>query len=165
LPICSKGRCGSCRQHGATRRSVVLADYLGPLDRDRLDVVAPLDLRQMAAIDPDQCCDSSKPRNSYPWCAMTLHPIIAELLAGLIILGLGLIAWRAAEIARMVERAGVEAKLALTAHPHKPRHACGFALANKGHDTCALQAYLGRKKIQHKVRYTEMSPTRFKDFF
>jgi len=26
------------------------------------------------------------------------------------------------------------------------RHACGYALANRGHDTRALQAYLGRKK-------------------
>jgi len=28
------------------------------------------------------------------------------------------------------------------------RHACGFALANKGHDIKALQAYLGHKNIQ-----------------
>ena len=45
------------------------------------------------------------------------------------------------------------------------RHACGFALANKGHDTRALQAYLGHKNIQHTVRYTELAPTRFKDFW
>ena len=45
------------------------------------------------------------------------------------------------------------------------RHACGYALANKGHDTRALQAYLGHKNIQHTVRYTERSPTRFKDFW
>jgi type 1 fimbriae regulatory protein FimB/type 1 fimbriae regulatory protein FimE len=32
------------------------------------------------------------------------------------------------------------------------RHACGFALANAGHDTRALQAYLGHKNIQHTVR-------------
>jgi site-specific recombinase XerD len=38
------------------------------------------------------------------------------------------------------------------------QHACGFALANKGHDTRALQAYLGHKNIQHTVRYTELSP-------
>jgi type 1 fimbriae regulatory protein FimB/type 1 fimbriae regulatory protein FimE len=44
-------------------------------------------------------------------------------------------------------------------------HACGYALANKGHDTLALQAYLGHKNIQHTVRYTELSPTRFKDFW
>jgi len=61
----------------------------------------------------------------------------------------------------MVERTGVEAKLGFKAHPHMLRHACGFALAAKGHDTRALQAYLGHKSIQHTVRYTELSSTRF----
>jgi type 1 fimbriae regulatory protein FimB/type 1 fimbriae regulatory protein FimE len=70
-----------------------------------------------------------------------------------------------AGFARMVERAGGEAKLGFKAHPHMLRHACGFALANKGHDTRALQAYLGHRNIQHTVRYTELSPTRFKDFW
>jgi integrase len=70
-----------------------------------------------------------------------------------------------AGFARMIERAGVEAKLAYKAHPHMLRHACGYALANKGHDTRALQAYLGHKNIQHTVRYTELAPTRFKDFW
>jgi site-specific recombinase XerD len=45
------------------------------------------------------------------------------------------------------------------------RHACGIALANKGHDTRALQAYLGRKNIQHTVRYTELALDQFKDFW
>jgi integrase len=70
-----------------------------------------------------------------------------------------------AGFARMVERAGAEARLAFKAHPHMLRHACGYALANKGHDTRALQAYLGHRNIQHTVRYTELSPTRFKDFW
>jgi len=70
-----------------------------------------------------------------------------------------------AGFARMIERAGVDAKLAFKAHPHMLRHACGYALANKGHDTRALQAYLGHRNIQHTVRYTELSPTRFKDFW
>jgi integrase len=70
-----------------------------------------------------------------------------------------------AGFARMVERAGVEAKLGFPAHPHMLRHACGFALANKGHDTRALQAYLGHRNIQHTVRYTNLSPGRFKDFW
>jgi hypothetical protein len=48
---------------------------------------------------------------------------------------------RKAGLARMVERVGVEAKLTFKAHPHMLRHACGFALANKGHDTRALQAF------------------------
>jgi integrase len=70
-----------------------------------------------------------------------------------------------AGFARMVERTGIAAGLKFKAHPHMLRHACGYALANKGHDTRALQAYLGHKNIQHTVRYTELSPTRFKDFW
>jgi hypothetical protein len=50
-----------------------------------------------------------------------------------------------AGFARMVERAGVEAKLGFKAHPHMLRHACGFALASKGHDTRALQACGGEQ--------------------
>jgi len=45
------------------------------------------------------------------------------------------------------------------------RHACGFKLANQGVDTRALQHYLGHKNIQHTVRYTELSPDRFRDFW
>jgi site-specific recombinase XerD len=70
-----------------------------------------------------------------------------------------------AGFARMIERAGIETKLAFKAHPHMLRHACGYKLANDGHDTRALQAYLGHKNIQHTVRYTELTPTRFKDFW
>ena len=70
-----------------------------------------------------------------------------------------------AGFARMVERAGLVAKLGFKAHPHMLRHACGFALANKGHDTRALQAYLGHKNIQHTVRYTELAHGRFKDYW
>lgn len=70
-----------------------------------------------------------------------------------------------AGFARMIERAGAVAGLGFKAHPHMLRHACGYALANRGHDTRALQAYLGHKNIQHTVRYTELSPTRFKDFW
>jgi site-specific recombinase XerD len=70
-----------------------------------------------------------------------------------------------AGFARMMERAGVEAGMPFKVHPHMLRHACGFALANNGHDTRALQAYLGHRNIQHTVRYTELSPTRFKDFW
>jgi integrase len=70
-----------------------------------------------------------------------------------------------AGFARMIERAGIVAGLKFKAHPHMLRHACGYALANKGHDTRSLQAYLGHRNIQHTVRYTELSPTRFKDFW
>jgi integrase len=70
-----------------------------------------------------------------------------------------------AGFARLVERAGEAAELGFKAHPHMLRHACGFALANEGHDTRALQAYLGHRNIQHTVRYTELAPDRFKDFW
>ena len=70
-----------------------------------------------------------------------------------------------AGFARMVKRAGEAAKLGFKSHPHMLRHACGFALANKGHDTRSLQDYPGHKNIQRTVRYTELSPDRFKDFW
>jgi site-specific recombinase XerD len=70
-----------------------------------------------------------------------------------------------AGFARMLERATAMARLEIKAHPHMLRHACGFTLANTGHDTRALQAYLGHRNIQHTVRYTELAPTRFKGFW
>lgn len=65
----------------------------------------------------------------------------------------------------IIERAGKIAGLPLSVHPHMLRHACGFYLASRGHDTRAIQAYLGHKNIQHTVRYTELSPNRFQDFW
>jgi integrase len=62
-------------------------------------------------------------------------------------------------------RIGVWAKLPFPVHPHMLRHACGYALANAGHDTRALQAWLGHRNIQHTVRYTELAPDRFKNFW
>lgn len=66
---------------------------------------------------------------------------------------------------KIVARADEEAKLGFPAHPHMLRHACGFKLANKGHDTRAIQHYLGHRTIQHTVRYTELAPDRFKAFW
>jgi site-specific recombinase XerD len=54
-------------------------------------------------------------------------------------------------------RIGVWAKMPFPIHPHMLRHGCGYALANAGHDTRALQAWLGHKNIQHTVRYTELA--------
>ena len=66
---------------------------------------------------------------------------------------------------KMVARLGAAAGFDVPVHPHMLRHACGFKLANDGVDTRSLQAYLGHKNIQHTVRYTELAPTRFKDFW
>ena len=70
-----------------------------------------------------------------------------------------------AGFARMVERAATDADLGIKTHAHMLRHACGYALADAGHDSRSLQAYLGHKNIQHTVRYTELAPDRFKDFW
>ena len=66
---------------------------------------------------------------------------------------------------KMVARLGKAAGFDFPVHPHQLRHACGFQLANQGTDTRTLQAYLGHKNIQHTVRYTELSPTRFKNLW
>ena len=49
---------------------------------------------------------------------------------------------------KIVARAGAAAQLGFPVHPHMLRHATGFKLANDGHDTRAIQHYLGHKNIQ-----------------
>jgi integrase len=70
-----------------------------------------------------------------------------------------------AGFARMIERAAVAAGLELKAHPHMHRHACGYALANKGHDTRAILGWLGHRSITSTSVYTALAPNRFKDFW
>src|SRR5258708_11579398 len=65
----------------------------------------------------------------------------------------------------MVKRAGQKAGLPLQVHAHMLRHACGYKLAGDGQDTRSIQDYLGHRNIQHTVRYTELSPNRFRNFF
>jgi type 1 fimbriae regulatory protein FimB/type 1 fimbriae regulatory protein FimE len=68
-------------------------------------------------------------------------------------------------VRKLVARGGALAGLPFPAHPHMLRHACGYKLANDGHDTRALQHYLGHRNIQHTMRYTELAPDRFRDFW
>ena len=71
----------------------------------------------------------------------------------------------ASNVRKIVSRAGEQAELGMPIHPHMLRHSTGFKLANDGHDTRAIQLYLGHKNIQHTVRYTELASGRFKDFW
>ncbi len=64
----------------------------------------------------------------------------------------------------IIARAGVEARLPFSIHPHMLRHSKGYQLAGRGVDTRAIQAYLGHKNIQHTVIYTKLDPSRFKGF-
>jgi type 1 fimbriae regulatory protein FimE len=68
-------------------------------------------------------------------------------------------------VRKIIARAGEQAGLSFPVHPHMLRHACGFKLANEGHDTRAIQHYLGHRNIQHTVRYTELAANRFKRFW
>jgi site-specific recombinase XerD len=65
----------------------------------------------------------------------------------------------------MVERAAIAANIGIKAHVHMLRHARGYKLANDGHDTRSLQAYLGHRNIQNTTRYTALAPDRFKTFW
>lgn len=71
----------------------------------------------------------------------------------------------ASNVRKLLTRAGTLAKLGLPIHPHMLRHACGYKLANEGHDTRSLQHYLGHRNINHTVRYAELAPDRFKGFW
>lgn len=63
---------------------------------------------------------------------------------------------------KIVKRAGELAGLDLHVYPHMFRHACGYALADKGLDTRLIQDYLGHKNIRHTVDYTKLSGRRFR---
>ena len=65
---------------------------------------------------------------------------------------------------RMVARAGAAAGFPFLVHSHMLRHSCGYKLANDGHDTRAIQHYLGHRSIASTVRYTALAPDRFKGF-
>jgi integrase len=66
-------------------------------------------------------------------------------------------------INRLIKRIGERAGIPFPVHAHMLRHACGYAMANAGHDTRLIQDWLGHRAIQHTARYTELSPTRFRD--
>lgn len=71
----------------------------------------------------------------------------------------------AAGFRKMLTRIGELSDLEFSVHPHMLRHGCGYKLANDGQDTRSIQHYLGHKNIQHTVRYTDISASRFKEFW
>jgi type 1 fimbriae regulatory protein FimE len=68
-------------------------------------------------------------------------------------------------VRKMIARAGRLATIPFAVHPHMLRHATGYKLANDGHDTRAIQQYLGHRNITHTVRYTELAANRFNGFW
>jgi integrase len=70
-----------------------------------------------------------------------------------------------AAINRLIKNIGKRAGLPMPVHFHMLRHSCGYKLAGDGIDTRAIQDWLGHVSIQHTVGYTQLSATRFKDFW
>jgi integrase len=56
-------------------------------------------------------------------------------------------------VIRLIKRIGKRAGFDFPAHIHMLRHDCGYALANAGHDTRAIQDWLGHRSIQRTVHY------------
>jgi integrase len=65
----------------------------------------------------------------------------------------------------MIERAAAGAGLEPKAHPACSGMPATYALANKGHDTRAIQGWLGHRSITSRAVYTALAPNRFKDFW
>lgn len=63
---------------------------------------------------------------------------------------------------QVIQKLGQQANISVLSHPHMLRHACGFALADRGVDTRLIQDYLGHRNIRHTVRYTASNAERFK---
>ena len=63
----------------------------------------------------------------------------------------------ASGFAKLLARAGEQAEIDFKVNPHMLRHACGYALANKGLDTRTLQAYLGHRSINSTTRYAALA--------
>ncbi|MFV8846088.1 tyrosine-type DNA invertase [Serratia fonticola] len=63
---------------------------------------------------------------------------------------------------RLMRHYGELAGLDVAVHPHMLRHACGYALADKGTDTRLIQDYLGHRNIQNTVIYTASNVQRFR---
>jgi type 1 fimbriae regulatory protein FimB len=63
---------------------------------------------------------------------------------------------------QIIQGLGKKANIAVVSHPHMLRHACGFALADRGVDTRLIQDYLGHRNIRHTVRYTASNAARFR---
>jgi type 1 fimbriae regulatory protein FimB len=66
---------------------------------------------------------------------------------------------------RPIERAAASARLEQKAHPHMLWHAFGYALADRGRDTRAIQGCLGHRSITSTAVYTAPAPNRFNNFW
>ncbi|WP_431295610.1 tyrosine-type DNA invertase [Rahnella sp. PAMC 25559] len=64
-------------------------------------------------------------------------------------------------IYQLIRELGEKGGVSVVCHPHMLRHACGYALADRGVDTRLIQDYLGHRNIRHTVGYTASNAGRF----
>jgi len=64
----------------------------------------------------------------------------------------------------LVRRISERAKLGRV-HPHMPRHACGYALANKKHDLRTIQDCRGHRAPKHTAIYRRTAAKRFENLW
>ncbi|MEL4013637.1 tyrosine-type DNA invertase [Dryocola clanedunensis] len=69
------------------------------------------------------------------------------------------------QIYEVMRECGERAGLSVAVHPHMLRHACGYAMAEKGIDTRLIQDYLGHRNIRHTVLYTASNMRRFQNIW
>jgi type 1 fimbriae regulatory protein FimB/type 1 fimbriae regulatory protein FimE len=112
-----------------------------------VDSVHPMTGRELRAL--------RRLQRETPEGARTPHIFVSERLAPLSVAG----------YQRMVARVGEAARLPFLISSHVLRHSCGYKLANDGHDTRAIQHYLGHRSINSTVRYTMLAPDRFNAFW
>jgi type 1 fimbriae regulatory protein FimB/type 1 fimbriae regulatory protein FimE len=65
----------------------------------------------------------------------------------------------------IVQRAGKVAGIKRPIHPHCLRHGCGFYMADKGTHMRLIQDWLGHRRIQTTVLYTDLAPGKLKGAF
>lgn len=66
-------------------------------------------------------------------------------------------------VRKLIDRLAKSAGLGkLNPHPHMLRHSCGYHLEERGYDLRLIQSYLGHANIRHTVKYTHLSPRKFR---
>jgi site-specific recombinase XerD len=65
----------------------------------------------------------------------------------------------------LIQRLGERAGMAFAIHPHMLRHACGYELANRGHDNPVASGLAWPSQHSHTVRYTGLAPDLVQGFW
>jgi type 1 fimbriae regulatory protein FimB/type 1 fimbriae regulatory protein FimE len=68
-------------------------------------------------------------------------------------------------VRKIIAMAGKLAGFQMKIHPHMLRHSCGHHLAKSGHDSRAIQVYMGHVNLNSTVQYTDAATIKFTNFF